>query len=157
MSNRISSDEARHLTFESIKQTNGEDDFWLARELAPVLSYPHWRNFLQVIEKAKISCERSGHKPRDHFDEVIKMVSVGSGANRPVSDYRLSRYACYLIVQNGDPSKPVIANGQTYFAIQTRRQELRDNKTFGGLSENHIRRPVETILMKSSKWSATVT
>ncbi|SAL14606.1 DNA-damage-inducible protein D [Caballeronia cordobensis] len=151
MSNSISSDEARHLTFESIKQTNGEDDFWLARELAPALSYPHWRNFLQVIEKAKISCERSGHKPQDHFDEVIKMVSVGSGANRPVSDYRLSRYACYLIVQNGDPSKPVIANGQTYFAIQTRRQELHDKKTFGGLSEDQQRLMLRGELMRHNK------
>ena len=116
MSNDLSGNEPHHLAFESIKQSSEQGDFWLARDLAPVLSYPHWRNFLPVIEKARIACERSGHKAEDHFDEMRKMVSLGSGANRTVSDYRLSRYACYLIVQNGDPSKPVIANGQTYFA-----------------------------------------
>ncbi|CAG4892448.1 BRO family protein [Paraburkholderia saeva] len=126
----------QHRTFESIKQLNEDDsEFWFARELAPLLDYQDWRNFLQVIEKAKVACDRSGHPVRDHFGGVTKMVVLGSGAKRGISDYTLSRYACYLIVQNGDPSKPVIANGQTYFALQTRRQELGDEKAFAGMSE----------------------
>jgi DNA-damage-inducible protein D len=92
-----------------------------------------------VVEKAKIACERSAHPVGDHFGEVTKMVVLGSGAKRAITDYTLSRYACYLIVQNGDPSKPVIANGQTYFALQTRRQELGDDKAFAGMSEDQRR------------------
>ncbi|MDR5744419.1 DNA damage-inducible protein D [Caballeronia sp. LZ029] len=107
--------------------------------LSPLLDYQDWRNFAQVIEKARIACERSGHRVADHFGDVTKMVRLGSGAKRPVSDVTLSRYACYLIVQNGDPSKPVIANGQTYFALQTRRQELGDEKAFSGMSEDQRR------------------
>ncbi|SAL41917.1 DNA-damage-inducible protein D [Caballeronia arvi] len=151
MSNNLSSNESHHLTFESIKQSSDEGDFWLARDLAPVLSYQDWRNFLQVIEKARIACERSGYAAGDHFGEVTKMVTLGSGANRTVTDYQLSRYACYLIVQNGDPSKPVIANGQTYFAIQTRRQELHDNRAFGGLSEDRQRLMLRGELMRHNK------
>jgi DNA-damage-inducible protein D len=130
----------RHRTFESIKQINENDsEFWFARELAPLLDYQDWRNFLQVIEKSKIACERSGHPVLDHFGEVTKMVALGSGAQRGIPDYRLSRYACYLVVQNGDPSKATIANGQTYFALQTRRQELGDEKAFAGMSEDQRR------------------
>lgn len=92
-----------------------------------------------MIDKAKVACERSGHRVRDHFVELDKMVPLGPGAMRSVADYRLSRYACYLIVQNGDPSKTVIANGQTYFALQTRRQELGDEKAFAGMSEDQRR------------------
>ncbi|SAL48154.1 DNA-damage-inducible protein D [Caballeronia peredens] len=131
-----------HRTFEGIKQTNeANGEFWFARDLAPLLEYQDWRNFLQVIDKAKVACERSGHRVADHFGEVTKMVRLGSGAKRPVPDFTLSRYACYLIVQNGDPSKLVIANGQTYFALQTRRQELGDEKAFSGMSEDQ-RRPM---------------
>ena len=116
-------------TFERIKQQDGGNaEFWLARDLAPLLDYPHWQMFSRLIDRAKMACERSGHPVADHFNETIKMVDLGSGAQRAVSDYRLPRYACYLIVQNGDPSKPVIANGQTYFAVQTRRQELADEE-----------------------------
>ena len=112
-----------HSTFEHIKHTDDDgNEYWLARELGLTLEYRQWRNFIQVIEKAKLSCDTSGQLSDDHFANVSKMVSLGSGAEREVDDVRLSRYACYLIVQNGDPSKPVIANGQTYFAIQTRRQ-----------------------------------
>ncbi|BAN24612.1 DNA damage-inducible protein D [Caballeronia insecticola] len=129
-----------HQTFESIKQTNASDgEFWFARDLAPLLEYRDWRNFLQVIDKAKVACARSDHRVADHFGEVTKMVQLGSGAKRPVPDLTLSRYACYLIVQNGDPSKLVIANGQTYFALQTRRQELGDAKAFSGMSEDQRR------------------
>ncbi|RKF38657.1 DNA damage-inducible protein D [Paraburkholderia fungorum] len=129
-----------HRTFESIRQVNDDDsEFWFARDLAPLLEYQDWRNFLQVIEKAKTACERSGHPAQDHFGEVTKMVPLGSGATRGITDYTLSRYACYLIVQNGDPSKSVIANGQTYFALQTRRQELSDDKAFAGMPEDQRR------------------
>lgn len=129
-----------HRTFEDIKHIDGNgNEFWLARELGLTLEYRQWRNFFQVIEKARISCEASGQFPDDHFANVSKMVLLGSGAEREVEDVRLSRYACYLIVQNGDPSKPVIANGQAYFAIQTRRQEIQDNANFMGLSEDERR------------------
>ena len=104
-----------------------------------MLDYQDWRNFLQVIEKSKIACARSGHPVQDHFGEVTKMAALGSGAKRGISDYTLSRYACYLVVQNGDPSKAVIANGQTYFALQTHRQELGDEKAFAGMSEDQRR------------------
>jgi len=124
-------------TFEGIRQLNEDDsEFWFARDLAPVLEYQAWRNFVQVIEKAKIACERSGQATDHHFVGFDKMVEVGSGAARRVTDYQLTRYACYLIVQNGDPSKPVIANGQTYFAAQTRRQELADEGSLSQLSED---------------------
>lgn len=113
-------------TFESIRQRGAEgQEFWLARDLAPLLEYQDWRNFMQVVNKARTACEQSGKRAEDHFGDATKMVAIGSGARRQVEDVRLSRYACYLIVQNGDPSKPVIANGQTYFALQTRRHDLR--------------------------------
>jgi DNA-damage-inducible protein D len=129
-----------HKTFEDIRHTgDGENEYWLARELGPVLQYQDLRNFFQVIEKAKVACENSGQDSEDHFGEVTTMVKLGSGATREVQDFRLSRYACYLIVQNGDPTKSVIALGQTYFAIQTRRQEIGDGKPFESLSEDERR------------------
>ncbi len=131
---------AHHETFEDIRHAdNGGNEYWLARELGPVLQYQDLRNFFQVIEKAKIACENSGQNSEDHFGEVTTMVKLGSGATREVQDFKLSRYACYLIVQNGDPTKPVIALGQTYFAIQTRRQEIGDGKSFESLSEDERR------------------
>ena len=114
-------------------------EFWSARDLQMILGYAEWRNFADVVEKAKIACLESGQIMENHFVEANKMVSLGSGARRKVKDYHLSRYACYLIVQNGDPSKPVIASGQTYFAIQTRRQELVDDETFRQLDEDKKR------------------
>lgn len=129
-----------HETFEGIKQLNEDNsEFWFARDIAPLLEYQDWRNFLQVIEKAKTACEVSGYVIADHFGEVTKMVDLGSGAKRGITDYELSRYACYLIVQNGDSSKQVIANGQTYFAMQTRRQELVDERPFAEFSEDERR------------------
>lgn len=129
-----------HKTFEDIRHTDdGEGKYWLARELGPVLQYQDLRNFFQVIKKARIACENSGQDSDDHFGEATTMVRLGSGAIREVQDIKLSRYACYLIVQNGDPTKPVIALGQTYFAIQTRRQELDDEKSFENLSEDERR------------------
>ncbi|MGH8786782.1 MAG: DNA damage-inducible protein D [Cupriavidus necator] len=127
-------------SFERIRQIGSEgEEYWFARDLAPLLDYQDWRNFVQVIEKAKVACAQSGHEVFDHFGDVTKMVRIGSSAKRPIADIRLSRYACYLIVQNGDPSKPVIANGQTYFAVQTRRRELADAARFGKLSEDERR------------------
>jgi len=129
-----------HQTFENIKQQgNDGSEFWMARQLGKILDYAEYRNFLPVIKKAKKACANSGQPIENHFVEMHEMVSIGSGAERQMESYALSRYACYLIVQNGDPSKPVIANGQTYFAIQTRRQELADDETFQRLKENEKR------------------
>ncbi|MDR1603918.1 MAG: DNA damage-inducible protein D [Gracilibacteraceae bacterium] len=124
--------------FEDIKQADAAGgEYWLARELADTLDYTEWRNFSKVIDKAKLACRNSGFDCDDHFVEVNKMVGIGSGTKRKVLDYELSRYACYLIVQNGDPRKEVIALGQTYFAIQTRRQEVADY--FNRLDEDNRR------------------
>lgn len=128
-----------HQTFESLKQEENGCEFWSARQLAKALEYSEYRHFLPVVEKAKEACKNSRHDIVDHFEDILVMVDIGSGGQRPVSDLRLSRYACYLIVQNGDPSKPVIANGQTYFAIQTRRQELTDDQAFQQLKEDEKR------------------
>ena len=134
---------AEHLTFESLKQEVNGSEFWYARELQTVLDYSSWDKFERVIKKAITACEGSGQSSEDHFSQVGKMVDIGSGAQRSTRDYQLSRYACYLIVQNADASKAVIANGQTYFAIQTRRQELQDglenDKGFQQLNEDQKR------------------
>lgn len=151
-------------TFESIRHNQEGVEFWLARELAPVLGYQDYRNFLAVIEKARVSAAGAGLEPSDHFGNLTKMVGLGSGSKREVADIRLSRYACYLIVQNGDPSKPVIAEGQTYFAVQTRRQELEDDPSFGNLSEDErrlmLRREMahhNTALASTAKQAGVVT
>jgi DNA-damage-inducible protein D len=113
--------------FEASVQLDENDvEFWTARTLQLLLKYSDYRNFLNIVEKAKISCANAGQSESDHFVEVTDMVELGSGATREISDIRLSRYACYLITQNGDARKKPIAFGQTYFAIQTRRQELSD-------------------------------
>ena len=127
-------------TFERLRQTDAEgNEFWIARQLAKVLEYSEYRHFQPVIERAKEACRNSGHAIEDHFEDVLDMVDIGSGAKRQIADIRLSRYACYLIVQNGDPSKPVIAEGQTYFAVQTRRQEIQNDPAFCALSEEERR------------------
>lgn len=144
-----------HATFEEARQIDeAGNEFWSARDIAPLLEYQDWRNFMQVVDKARLACEQSGRPVTDHFGDATKMVSIGSGAQRPVPDVHLSRYACYLIVQNGDPSKPVIANGQTYFAIQTRRQELADDKKFAQLSEDEKRLAIRAELAAHNKYLA---
>ena len=113
--------------FEKIKKIdNNGAEYWSSRDLSKELEYPDYRKFLNVIEKAKIACENSGEVIHNHFVHMDEMVQIGSGAERAIDTIYLSRYACYLIVQNGDPTKVVIAKGQTYFAIQTRRQEKND-------------------------------
>jgi DNA-damage-inducible protein D len=112
-------------SFEELRLKNDHGaEYWSARDLQPLLGYSQWRRFEQAIERAMTSCEQSGNNPAHHFAGAGKMVELGSGSLREVADYQLSRFACYLIAQNGDPRKPEIAQAQKYFAIQTRRQEL---------------------------------
>jgi DNA-damage-inducible protein D len=129
-----------YRSFEELKHgTENYGEFWYARDLQLALEYASWDKFKRVIEKAITACEKSKQPISNHFSQVGKMVALGSGSQRKIEDYRLSRYACYLIVQNGDPTKSVIANGQTYFAIQTRRQELADDEHFKQLQEDEKR------------------
>ncbi|HBM17428.1 MAG TPA: DNA damage-inducible protein D [Lentisphaeria bacterium] len=135
MSNLIARE---YKSFEGIKHLSADgQEFWYARELAIALEYVQWRNFAKVLDRAKLSCKNSGYAITDHFAEVSKTIEMPKTATKQVDDYKLTRYACYLIVQNGDPRKEVIALGQTYFAIQTRRQEVAD--CFNQLDEDNKR------------------
>ncbi len=126
-------------SFENIKHFDKFGiEYWDARELQAVLDYKEWRKFDNVISKAKNSCSNSGFNILDHFVDVDKMVSIGSNAQRKQKNYKLSRYACYLIAQNGDSRKSVIALAQTYFAVQTRKQEINENE-YSNLSEDEKR------------------
>ena len=126
-------------TFESIKHVDEYgNEYWLARELMPLLEYSKWERFSNAIENAKLACEKSGYDINDHFPEVGKLSKRNNGAVVKIKDYKLSRYACYLIVQNGDSRKEAIALGQTYFAIQTRKQELTE-KEYSQLTEDEKR------------------
>lgn len=114
-------------TFEQIKRINEfGGEYWSSRDLAKALEYSEYRHFLPVIDRAKEACKNSGQDIHNHFEDVLDMVQIGSGAEREIEAVHLSRYACYLIIQNSDPSKEVVALGQTYFAIQTRKQEQVD-------------------------------
>ena len=126
-------------SFEDIKHIdeNG-NEFWYARELMPVLQYSNWQNFEKIIEKAKISCENSDISVFDHFTDVSKTIKMPKGAEKTILDYKLTRYACYLIAQNGDSRKKVIALAQTYFAVQTRKQEISE-KEYSMLTEDEKR------------------
>jgi DNA-damage-inducible protein D len=120
--------------FERIRELDEQGvEFWSARELAKVLGYKRWETFPNVIEKAETACENSGHASAHHFRHTTKMIAAGKGAARAIEDVRLSRYACYLVVQNADPSKEIVALGQTYFAVRTREAEIADELT--GLTE----------------------
>ena len=126
-------------SFEDIKHIDEDGiEYWYARELQTVLNYKEWRKFDGVIEKAKMACENSNVNALNHFVEADKMVQIGSGAKRKQTDYKLSRYACYLIAQNGDTRKKVIALAQTYFAVQTRKQEIIE-KEYTSLTEDEKR------------------
>ena len=136
MDNLISYDE---ITFDQIKHVDEEGmEYWSARELQGVLEYTEWRKFKGVIEKAKNACIGSKNNIIDHFVGADKMIKLPKGAKREVEDYKLSRYACYLITQNGDSRKRVIALAQTYFAVQTRKQELSE-KDYNLLTEDEKR------------------
>ena len=125
--------------FESIKHVDEDgNEYWYARELQKVLEYTEWRKFVGVIKKAINSCKTSNYVASDHFVGADKMINLGKGGQREVSDYKLSRYACYLIAQNGDSRKKVIALAQTYFAIQTRKQELLEEE-YNSLTEDEKR------------------
>jgi DNA-damage-inducible protein D len=127
--------------FEQIRRVdeNG-NEFWSGRDLGKVLEYSEYRHFIPVIEKAKEACKNSGQLIENHFEEMLDMVNIGSGAVREVQSVKLSRYACYLIVQNADPSKEIVATGQTYFAIQTRIQEIRQMDEYTRLKSEEEKR-----------------
>ena len=127
--------------FESIKHVDENGvEYWTSRSLWKILEYTEYRHFLPVVEKAKIACENSGQRIEDHFEDINEMVAIGSGAGRPVDSIKLSRYACYLIVQNADPSKTIVAQGQTYFAIQTRIAEVQQMKEYQELTSEEEKR-----------------
>ena len=148
----LSKDEENSYTeslFESIRHVNEYDqEFWYARELQVALEYTEWRNFCKVIDKAKDACKGSNNAVSDHFVDVNKIVSAGA-TSKDIGDIQLSRYACYLIVQNGDPRKKVIALGQTYFAVKTRQQELIEN--YENLSEDQKRLAIRKEMAEHNK------
>lgn len=128
-------------TFESIKQIDEfGNEYWLARSLARVLGYTDFRNFINVILKAKTACLNSNHAVSDHFVDINEMIELAKGATRNVESYQLSRYACYLIVQNADPEKEIVAQGQTYFAIQTRIAEVQQMQAYQSLTTEEEKR-----------------
>ena len=132
----------KHLSvFEQIRKIDEHgSEYWSARDMAKVLEYNDFRNFLNVISKAKEACNNSEHNIYDHFVEINEMVVIGSGAERSLPSVKLSRYACYLIVQNADPSKAVVANGQTYFAVQTRIAEIKQMEKYVSLNTEDEKR-----------------
>ena len=127
--------------FENIKKIDEEGrEYWSSRDLWKILEYTEHRHFLPVIEKAKISCENSGHLVLDHFEDILEMVPIGSNTERQMKSVKLSRYACYLTVQNADPSKTIVAQAQTYFAIQTRIAEVKQMEEYNRLTSEDEKR-----------------
>lgn len=152
LSKALSEEEENNYTeslFESIKHTNEYgQEFWYAREMQVALEYKQWRRFCNVIDKAKQACEGSGNAVSDHFADVGKIVEAGA-THKDIGDIQLSRYACYLIVQNGDPRKKVIALGQSYFAVKTRQQELIEN--YDKLNEDQKRLAIRREMIEHNK------
>lgn len=131
----------RESIFEQIKRIDDNGvEYWSARDMSKILEYSEYRHFLPVIEKAKEACSNSGNNPLDHFEDILEMVQIGSGAKRKSKSVKLSRYACYLIVQNADPNKEVVANGQTYFAVQTRIAEIKQMEAYNNLTSEEEKR-----------------
>jgi DNA-damage-inducible protein D len=127
--------------FEKLKQTDETgNEFWSARDMARILEYSEYRHFLGVIEKAREACKNSGNQIGDHFEDILDMIVIGKGGRRQVENVKLSRYACYLIVQNADPSKEIVAIGQTYFAVQTRLQEISKMQEYTRLTDEKEKR-----------------
>lgn len=137
-------------TFESIRHVNEFGaEYWSARELSVTLEYKDFRNFLVAIDKAMEACKGSGYLISDHFGEATNMIKIGNGGHREVKDYALSRYACYLVVQNADPTKEIVALGQTYFAVQTRKQEISEN--YEKLSNDERRLAIRNQMIEHNK------
>lgn len=153
LSNALTEDEQNNYTetlFESIKHINEYgNEFWYARELQRALEYTQWRRFEEVIERAETACENSGNTVSEHFADIGKSSPMPNGGERIINDYELSRYACYLIVQNADSRKKVVALGQTYFAVKTRQQELIEN--FDDLSEDKKRLAIRNEMKTHNK------
>ena len=148
----MSNQDTASSPFEAIKHTDDDgDEFWSARELSKVLGYSGWQRFYGVIERAQLACENSGQAASDHFNATVKLIAAGKGAQREVEDVHLSRYACYLIVQNADPEKPVVALGQTYFAVRTREAELAEEAALAGMSEDQLRLHVRQQLLSHNR------
>ena len=139
MENKLS--KPNQSVFEQIKRSDqNKNEYWSARDLAKVLEYSEYRHFKPVIDRAKEACKNSGYLVVDHFEDILGMVSIGSRAEREIKDVKLSRYACYLIVQNADPAKEIVALGQTYFAVQTRLQEIQQMKAYQQLNTEEEKR-----------------
>jgi len=127
--------------FEEIRKVDDKgNEYWTSRDMAKVLEYSEYRHFVPVVDKARVACKISGHNVNDHFEEYLDMIEIGKGGLREIESVKLSRYACYLIVQNADPSKEVVALGQTYFAIQTRLRELQQMGEYNSLSTEDEKR-----------------
>lgn len=139
MENKLSN--LNQTVFEQIKRLDeNKNEYWTARDLSKVLEYSEYRHFLPVIDRAKEACKNSSNEVLDHFEEILDMIELGKGAKREIENVKLSRYACYLIVQNADPSKEIVALGQTYFAVQTRLQEIQQMQVYQHLKTEEERR-----------------
>lgn len=132
---------SRQTIFEQIKRIEQDkSEYWTARDLSRVLEYSEYRHFKPVIDRAKEACKNSGYEELDHFEDILEMIELGKGAKRGIEDVKLSRYACYLIVQNADPGKEIVAIGQTYFAVQTRLQEIQQMQAYQQLNTEEEKR-----------------